>query len=128
MNSPACDIQQILLASDFPVEISSLFVGKEPQSPANCVTIYDTGGFVPELYDKPTIMIRVRNTDYADGYSLMHEIRDGLHELTEQIQGGTRYIAIWSMGDVQYLRHDENNRSIFTANFRIFRTPSTLNG
>lgn len=100
------------------------FVGTEPTDPDNCVTVYDTGGAqatadVP-LYD-PTIQIRVRARNYGAGYSKALELRDALTGPTGFLLDGWHYAGFWIVSDVAKIGRDDNNRELFTVNFRAMR-------
>ena len=63
----------------------NLFIGREPSSPTNCVTIYPTGGYSPDISrstETPTIQIRIRNTSYPTGYKIGNMIGKEFHENT----------------------------------------------
>lgn len=128
MNSPAYDIAQILAGiSGMGIFGTDIFTGHEPSSPDNCITIYDTGGFAPDVaedYQRPTIQIRVRNKAYNVGYGVIYAIKKELHGTSRQ-EGGVNYTGIWVMSDIIPLGYDSNLREIFTCNFRIHRTPAT---
>jgi hypothetical protein len=123
MNSAAFDIKAQLVLLGV---IASGFVGEEPATPNDVVTVYDTGGGEPfagiELYE-PSIQVRVRNTSYAAAYALQQEIRKALIVPTDFEINNTHYIGVWNMGDIISLGKDQNNRAVFTANYRIERQP-----
>jgi len=123
MNSAAHDIAAHLTALDVVVA-GSVFIGEEPLSPNDCVTIYDTGGGDPfpdiEFYDT-SIQIRVRDTKYTDAYAKQNQIREALIIPTTFEINGTRYIGVWNQGDIISLGKDQNNRAILTSNYRIER-------
>lgn len=128
MNCPARDIVTLLESSPFGLGTfgQTLFVSREPTSPDDCVTVYDTGGFPPDVvanYQRPTVQVRVRNKSYESGWSAINGIRDALHGLHQEVISGTRYIAIWATGEPACIGYDESNRALFTINFRIHRTP-----
>ena len=129
MNPSSEDIKDILESSAVGVGTfaTDLFIGKEPDSPNACVTIYDTGGAEPEagyVYDYPTIQIRIRGEvgGYRNAYLKAKEVRDALHGRINEIWSSTRYIGIWAMSDILFLGIDDKQRPIFTVNFRIHRT------
>jgi hypothetical protein len=129
VSSTVLDIANILTSSAIDIgEIGvTLFLGQEPTTPDNVFTLYSTGGFAPDAkysYDRPTMMVRVRDFDYETGFALAKSIKDALHGLNNITEGGTRYIGIWAMNDVNSLGKDDNNRFIFTVNFRIHKTTS----
>lgn len=131
MNSPAQDIKDMIDASDAALGLTfavNLFVSEMPESPNECVCVYDTGGFDPastdERYEYPTveIMVRGERMEYTDGWSLAQDIKDVLHKLHNETWDSTRYIGIWCVGDVNHIGYDENQRPKFSINFRIHRT------
>lgn len=127
MNCPARDIVTILEGSEAGIGTfeQTLFISREPTSPDNCITVYDTGGFDPEVgydYQRPTVQVRCRNKSYEAGWTLLDEVKSILHGLNNEVVGGARYIGIWTMSDITCIGYDTNNRALFTINFRIHRT------
>lgn len=131
MQSPSTDIKDMLDASDAALGLefaTNLFVGEMPESPNECVCIYDTGGFDPasidERYEYPTIeiMIRGERMGYAAAWSLAQDIKDVLHKLHNETWDSTRYIGIWGVGDINCIGYDQSQRPLFSINFRIHRT------
>lgn len=127
MSSPAEDIADLLSDSTINAGTlgANLFVGEEPAQPINCVSVFDTGGFDSDAeydYQRPTVMVRVRNVRYNTGYSLAKRIRDGLHGLSNIEINDSRIIGVWLMGDINGIGKDNNQHQIFTINFRLHRT------
>jgi len=128
MNSPAYDVANILESTAFGLGVigTDIFIGREPASPDNCITVFDTGGYEPEssdvVYELPTVMIKVRNKTYTNGYAKIAAIKAALHKAANIAEGTTRYIAIWAQSDIITLGYDDNNRALFSVNFRIHRT------
>ena len=128
MNSPAVDIAGILVTAGVGTIKTDLFVSKQPTTPDECVTVFDTGGFPPEsnyVYEKPTVNVRVRGKKggYRNAYAVTASVKDALHDKTnEDIDSVSRIIAIWCMGDIIPLGDDDNGRPMFSVNFRIHRT------
>jgi len=130
MNPASQDIKDILLA-DSSLELifaTDLFIGKEPGEPDNCVTIFDTPGFPnqltfdrDEIYQYPSIQIRVRNLSYLTGWELAKEIMDQLHGRAQETVNGTLYSLIRAMGEPVLLHWDDNGRCLFIINFNIQR-------
>jgi len=131
MNSPSQDIKDMLVAdTDLSlVYATDLFIGKEPADPKNCVTIFDTGGAPPQLtmagkgedYFYPSIQIRVRNTKYTTGWTLIQNIRTSLHGRAQETWNGTLYSGIFCSSGPALLDWDENHRVRFVINFNIQR-------
>jgi len=109
-------------------------VDREPATPADVVTLYDTGGVevIPDIeLHTATIQVRTRSTDRQAGYELQEliaaaflkprAIADGLP--VEFDAGGSRYIAFAARGDIVALGRDDNDRVLFTANYELQRQP-----
>lgn len=124
MSSPADDIATILENNGVATFADDMFVSKEPASPDDCITLYDTGGFEPNpkwSIGQPTVMARVRNVHYPSGYAKCEEIKDALLGLPKQAVDSTTYVGVWMEGDINFIEYDDNGRAIFTINFRISR-------
>jgi hypothetical protein len=128
MNAPSEDIKDMLAAvSSLALTFATdLFVSEMPDTPDQCVCVYDTGGFDPEgdfNYERPTAMIRVRGAKgaYTAGHELAQACRDALLGTADSTVNGARYIGIWVVGDVNHIGYDDNHRPLFTVNFRIHR-------
>lgn len=128
MNSSAEDLKDYLdgissLALTFK---TNLFVARMPDTPDQCVVLYDSGGFAPYSndYQRPTVQIRTRGAQggYQTIYDLTKAIWDELHELANQTINLTRYIAIYAVDEPFSLGLDDNNRPLFSMNFRIDRS------
>ena len=99
--------------------VTAIYIGSQPSTPANCVTIYATGGFPPGLTPKalkePTFMVRVRNTSYATGETLCDTIDDLLHGYSD-----ANLQLIKNMGGINDLGRDANNNAEFTLNYKTY--------
>lgn len=136
MNNSAKDIVHILEESgessafDDLVFATNLFIGKEPATPINCVTIFDTAGFAPDLgmneqgYERPSIQVRVRNNKQMDGWNLIERIKNQLHGLSQITVNGTLYTLIYCSGSPMLLDWDDNGNCRFVCNFNIQRRVS----
>lgn len=126
MAAPSVDIKDILVSDGIGTFTDDIHISKEPASPDNVITIYDTGGQEANpkwSIDRPSVMIRVRNNNYLNGYSKCKDIKDSLLGLSKQTINSTEYIAIWLQGEINFIEYDDNNRAIFTLNFNINREP-----
>jgi hypothetical protein len=106
----------------------NLFVGKEPSTPKNCVTVFDTSGFAPYLgvsgdvgYEYPSVQVRVRNTKYSTGWNLINSIKNALHGKHQETWNGTLYCVIICSSDPALLDFDDNGNARFVCNFNIQR-------
>lgn len=130
MNPPSKDICAILAAASLGLTFgTNLFVGSEPPSPDNVVTIYDTPGFAPEStltkgeeIWQPAVQVRVRNSSYLASYALINDIKETLHALAHETWGETRYDLIRCAQEPFLLDYDESGRPRFVANFDIQRS------
>jgi hypothetical protein len=130
MNPPSVDVKDMLEAeSILGLDIATdLFVGEEPITPDNCVTIFDTPGFAPQLtltpgedYFYPSIQIRVRNRDYRTGWTLANNIKTVLHGKAQETWNGTLYSVIYCSSGTALLDRDEKRRARFVINFNLQR-------
>lgn len=129
MNPASVDVKDMLVASGLGLVFSkNLFVGKEPVSPPDCVTIYDTPSMQPDLtldktetYYRSSVQVRVRNTKYLDGMELSRYIMDALHGRAHETWGDSLYTVIRAMGEPAAMAWDDNNRIIFIINFNLQR-------
>jgi len=129
MNSPAKDIKDILVANGSLglVYATNIFTNKEPALPKNCVTIFNTNGFAPDLgldsqgYERPSIQIRVRNTSESNAWSLIENIKSKLHGLHQETWNGTLYTVIYCSSGPALLDWDDNGNCRLVCNFNIQR-------
>lgn len=100
----------------------------EPSTPDQVITLYDTGGSAPRLYDdelrQPTIQVRVRGNNYADAYAKQEEVFDILNAIINQDIEDHFYVGVWMQTDIIQIGPDDNNRPRLTANYSIEREPS----
>lgn len=131
MNSVSEDIKEFLLSygesSGLDLVGDPIYIGDEPTSPINCITIFDSGGYPPDLglmiqgYERPSMQIRVRNKKYLDGIHLAQRIKDALHGQAQITIGGTLYSVIQCTSGPAHLDWDNNRNARFFINFNIQR-------
>jgi len=109
---------------------TNLFVGREPATPDDCVTVFDIPGDAPELTLEgnvgpvlyaPSVQVRVRNNAYMTGWDLIHNIQKYLHGKHNLTQGDTTYLLIRSVDEPMLLDWDDNDRARFVATFAMYR-------
>lgn len=129
MNPPSVDVVDMLESSDLGlVFATNLFVGHEPPTPDECVTVYDTPGGSPQLtmenspYFYPTVSIRVRSMSYTRGFDLVNSIKEELHGLSHQLWNGSYYSVISCAQEPFHMDFDERKRPRFVVNFNIQRS------
>ena len=130
MNPASEDIKDMLEA-DSVLALSlgtTLHLHREPTTPDNCVTIYDTPSFPPDMmfnreeaYYHSAIQIRIRHLDPDVGMALARDILDALHNRAQETWNATLYTVIQATGEPSLLAWDENNRVIFIINFNLQR-------
>lgn len=79
------DIAEFLEDASVGTVGTDIFVGQMPDSPDNCITVYQYAGQKPQLgldLEEPGLQIRVRNTSWAAAMTLAKSIYDLLHEKT----------------------------------------------
>jgi hypothetical protein len=129
MSAPSVDVKDLLesesvLALTFGTD---LFIGEIPPEPNECVVVFDTGGSPSEphyTYERPTVQIRVRGErgGYVVAYDLINAVRNTLNGQSNVSVNTSRYVGIWQQGDVSFVAWDDNQRPLFTVNFRLHRT------
>jgi hypothetical protein len=134
MNPPSVDIKDMLL-SESGIDLTyatNLFIGKEPASPDNVVTIFDAYASTPQLtmegnlllpYERHSLQIRVRNRDYQLGYNLINEIFLLLHGRAHETWNGAIYEVITSSAPMHF-DWDDNKRARFIINLNLQRKDS----
>jgi len=130
MNSAAKDFVTLLAnASSLGLVFkTNLFVGKEPTTPNDTVTLFDGVSSAPQLtltkgedYFYDAVQIRIRNMDYNTGYALAKGIMGVLHGLGQQTVNNTLYSVIYCSNGPAPLGWDDNGRIIFVLNFEVQR-------
>jgi len=138
MNYAAKDIRDMLVDSSSSdssdvgglglVFATNLFIGREPSSPNNCVTIYDTTSFPPdttfdptEKYYRSSVQVRIRDLSYSDAMNLGIDIMESLCGRAQETWNGTLYTVITAKGEPFLLAWDDNNRAIVIINFDMQR-------
>lgn len=107
----------------------NLFIGIEPATPDNCVTIIDTPGGAVHLalqkkysdYYYPSVQIRIRHNDYIIGWELAEDIVISLHARAGETWDSMYYTLVRCVNGPSKMDHDKNERYIFITNFEIQR-------
>ena len=130
-NSPAYDIAQKLdtesIGTFAGTSAFSIYCFKEPDSPDDVITIYDTGG-TPEdgiakacLCDNFSIQIRIRGNDYSTMYTKMKAIETAIHNVSWVDSSVTQYFVARS-DVVTSLPRDTKDRLIMVQNYTGLRS------
>jgi hypothetical protein len=129
MNAPSEDIKDMLVAESALALTygTDLFIGREPSSPPNCVTIYDTPGTAKGLtldgqaYGYPNVQILVRNQSYTAGWAIIDAIEATLHGRAHETWNGALYTVIRTTSGPSLLENDENGRAKLVLNLNVQR-------
>ena len=129
MNAMSVDVVNILEdESNLGLTLATnLFIGKEPTTPSNTVTIFDTTSMPPQFnldtqgFEYPSVQIRVRATNYVTGWGLIESIKSVLHGTAQLVVGDTLYSAIYCASGPALLDWDDNSRARFIINFNASR-------
>lgn len=130
MNPPTEDIKDMLEASSSLGLVfgTNLFIGKEPDAPNDCVSLFDTPGRAPQFtyqqgedYFYPSIQIRVRSSEYLVGWALVNDVKTYLHARTQERWGDSLYTVVACAQEPFLLDWDPNRRPRFVTNFNLQR-------
>ena len=108
--------------------VSNVYLGSMPNSPDIAVALYATGGYPRDLsgtmVEEPTFQVKVRHATYSTGETLCNTIKDLLHGQNNKTIGSgvtaRKILLIAQEGDVLNLGRDENNRQMWSMNFRAY--------
>lgn len=113
----------------------AVFRNKMPSSPDKVISINETGGTAPEMFqgmagigvDQPTVQIRVRSTaeDNDGPAATINAIYRAIASWGAFTQNGVRYVNVQPLQPPFPLRRGENERVEFAVNFFVQKEPST---
>jgi hypothetical protein len=128
------DIGTYLAAASTPTQAltvgTNLFLGRRPDTPDTCVTVYETGGTAPELVfgtnSAPPVETRglqvvVRGTSYATSEALCTEVWTALCLIDNEVIGTRRYLLADPVQSPFALDRDDRNRMLHVCNFLVSR-------
>lgn len=128
MSSPAYDMALYLQSVGIGTFAQTIHVSREPISPDDVVTLYDTGG-TPILTDhdelrEATFQVRVRSTGYLAGYQKQQDVFEAFKSFLPIDIGAYSYPGVWAVTDILAIGRDDNDRFLFTCNYRAMRQPA----
>lgn len=136
-HSPADIVAQLLIRDSIgadpdvsPLGSWPVYVGGEPNTPDNCLTVYDTAGsddgssmIDGELFGHSGVQIRIRAKDHRTGWTkadaLQTHLAEGVLDEIVTVQSTTYLVHCFArIGDVLALGKDAptSKRSLFTVN------------
>lgn len=106
-----------------------IYVSKEPSTPSTTITLFNTSGRPPNpkwLLDYPSLNIRIRGAKggYVNAEDKAKEVKDVLLGLDSQDINGDRWVSVTMPGDLAFIGYDENERPMFSLNFRLIIEPA----
>lgn len=126
MIPPSVHVKEIIV-EDSTFNVLPIYIGTAPASPAENITIYDTGGVWAHpgySLDDLTVMIAVRSKSYAEGYATAY----GIKQLLERLRGWSnydwKYTGFWLVSGVNALGRNSDDIEEFTVNFLTLREPT----
>jgi len=132
MTTPAQEFATFLETAGLGVKGAAsgwgIYVGREPSRPDQAITCFDTGGFDANpkwSQDQSTVQVRIRGArgDYVGTHAKALAVKDELLGKANVTVGGVKYVGIWAVGDIIHIGYDENDRPLFTTNWRAVREP-----
>lgn len=107
-------------------------VSKMPDGPDDCIAIFDYAGGNPYPHlavDNPSVQVLVRAgaNNYSGGYDKCFEIKDRTLGLMSQDLEGERWVSITMVGDINFLRRDDQDRPEWTLNFSVLKETTVTN-
>ena len=109
---------------------TNFFYSLMPESPDNCVAIYQEGGTSPistlgsnnaHVIERPQLQILVRNTSYESAESLAYTLFVTLTSIVNQSISGNTYLRVEALGSPTLINRDNNKRSVLSCNFDVQR-------
>lgn len=118
MNALAIDIKDMItddssLGYTFGTD---LFISRMPNSPNNCITLYDISGASPdiglqkEIYYRDGVQFVVRNNSYVEAMAAAWDIIESLQGRAGEIWNDVYYALILTMMTPSILGYDQSNR------------------
>ena len=104
---------------------TNLFVGFEPESPDNCVTVYSTISDASEytldgqVLEKRRVQIRVRNRKPFDGLTLMNSIASLFDPGLRLSINFNTYQLVQKVGGIYNIGVDERMRTVYVVNLDV---------
>lgn len=136
VSSPAVQAKDVLVAKSigvFPGSVStpwSIVISRRTEAPDAQIVVFDSPGSSSNnrwLLDEPHISIMVRGDkdQYSAAYAKMREVKDALLGIEPFTHAdGDRWDGCLAVGDIMPLGYDEQNRPLFSMEFRLYHEPA----
>ena len=106
---------------------TNLFLSLMPESPSNCMGVFENPGVAP-LYTfgatrvtRPELQVLIRNDSYETGRSDSQEFFEIFVDLAETTVNNKVYNRIEPSGLPGLISRDSNGRALFSMNFAVMR-------
>lgn len=109
---------------------TDIFLGRMPETPDVCVTLYEYDGVAPTeafgsepfMVERPRIQVvcRAGRDDYPTARDKAVQIRDLLAAITEQTISNTRVMRVKALGQVLPLGFDTTDRPTIAVNLECW--------
>ena len=127
------DIATQLQADGHGIVGTTVFIGRMPDSPDNCLAVYEYTGQSPLMthddplphIERPRFQVKVRNTGYANGRAAIEALYKDLAILRNATLTSANYLWVQPLQQPFYLRRDDNERVEFVVNFECMKALST---
>lgn len=106
-----------------------------PETPNECTTLFETGGFTPlhafttgaqtRFYERPGLMVHSRSTDYQTVRDVMDDvftILDGYNNAALPTTTGVHYAGVDASQSPFLVHRDSNDRFVMSVNFTVIKT------
>ncbi|KKN90089.1 hypothetical protein LCGC14_0232020 [marine sediment metagenome] len=133
-NAPSKDVVDELVSAGVATYKNTsgwgLWLAREPVTPDTAISVFDAGGDSPNpkyRLNEPTVQVRIRGAKwgYKAAYTKAQAVVDALLGIGKKTINSTVYVGIWQLGDIIFIGFDDNNRPVFTTNWRVVREVST---
>lgn len=135
--SPAAHMKDLLVTAGYTFGGAgnwAVYVSKQPDTPNQCITIYNSGGLEPNprwLLDFPSVQVRVRGGigDGENAWIKAKEVRDRLlGKQSYTASNGDRIVHINGIGDIALTGYDDQHRPEYVFNLRLITEPTAQTG
>lgn len=128
---PVSEGVRSLLAAHVGTSGWALYTAIMPDTPNKVILVTDTQGDTPNpkwLLDFPALQVRVRGMtgSYIATWVEAKAVKDILLGIDSQDVNGDRWLGINMIGDLTFLRWDEEQRPEFVMNFSLIIEPQSV--
>jgi len=118
-----------LQADGVATTATDLFIGMMPNSPDECLAIYEYSGEAPmevmiddaATLERPSVQVmsRAGRNDYPTARALIEAARDSLTAIVNETISGETFLRVNALSAINALGVDENERPRFTLSMQV---------